>query len=223
MSGVSHDQEHGTFKSYVTGFVLSLIFTFIPYYLVVNKVLTGTTLLVTILGFAVVQLIIQVTFFLHLGRGPKPNWNLYFFAGTIVIILMVAAGSVVIINNLHYNMSPADQTKKLVNNEGIYQVGGEKTGACRQIGVNHKIVIKNGQATPSRITAAKCDTISFINQDEAVVEIVFGSHPVDRNYAGETELAVRKGRNKTINLSETGTYQFHDHSQLGIAGYFTVY
>src|SRR5687768_12731131 len=90
----TQNSEHGTMKSYVIGFVLSLIFTFIPYYLVVNKTVSGGVLLATILGFAVLQMIIQITFFLHLGRGPKPKWNLYFFISTVGIILVVVGGSI---------------------------------------------------------------------------------------------------------------------------------
>ena len=69
--------ERGTITSYVIGFLLSLVFTAIPYYLVVNKTVEGNTLLATILGFAVLQMAVQIFFFLHLGRGPKPLYNVF--------------------------------------------------------------------------------------------------------------------------------------------------
>lgn len=209
-------------QSYVIGFLLSLVFTFIPYYLVVNKTVVGTALLATILCFAVLQMIVQVTFFLHLGRGPKPNWNLFFFIATVGLILVVVGGSVMIINNLHYNMSPTDQTKKLASDEAIYQIGGELTGACQGTRANHQVMIKNGQVTPAHTYANKCDTLTFINEDDKAREITFGSHPEHGVYAGENELLVRKGRNKTITLSESGTFEFHDHFQAETAGHFTV-
>lgn len=223
-SHVSSESEHerGALVSYVIGFVLSLLFTFIPYYLVVNQTISGTALLAAILGFAVLQMIIQVTFFLHLGRGPKPNWNFFFFISTIGIILIVVGGSIMIISNLHYNMSPEDQTKKLANDEGIYQIGGEKTGACQGQHANHKVTIKNSKVSPLHTLALKCDTLTFINQDDKIREIAFGEHPHHDVYAGETELIVLKGRNKTITLSETGSYKFHDHRQEETAGDFTV-
>lgn len=209
-------------KSYVTGFILSLVFTFIPYYLVVNQTVPGTMLLATILGFAVLQLVVQVTFFLHLGRGPKPNWNLFFFIATVSIILVVVGGSIMIMNNLYKNMMPSDQTKKLTNDEGIYQIGGEKTGACQGQHANHKITIKGGYVNPLHTDARKCDTLTFINEDDIAREITFGLHPEHGVYAGETALVVRKGRNKSLMLSETGTYQFHDHLQEATAGDFIV-
>jgi cytochrome o ubiquinol oxidase operon protein cyoD len=58
-----HHEEHGTTASYVSGFLLSLLFTFIPYYLVIEKKVSGNALLATILGFAVIQMIIQLLFF----------------------------------------------------------------------------------------------------------------------------------------------------------------
>lgn len=214
--------EHGTMKSYVIGFILSLIFTFIPYIMVVNQSITGTALLITIVGFAFVQLIIQVVFFLHLGRGPKPNWNLFFFISTFGIVLIVVGGSILIINNLHYNMSTSDKVKKLVNDEGIYQLDGQVTGACQQLYDNHKIVIKDNLPTPSYIVAEKCDTLTFFNEDENKREITFGLHPDHGVYAGFDDLVVKQGRGKTITLSETGSYQFHDHYQPEMAGAFTV-
>jgi plastocyanin len=119
-------------------------------------------------------------------------------------------------------MLPSEQTKKLANDEGIYQIGGEKTGACQGIQANHKVTIKNGQASPLHIDAHKCDTLTFINEDNKIREIAFGEHPQHETYAGETELIVRNGQNKSITLSEPGTYRFHDHLQEETAGDFTV-
>lgn len=216
------DDEHGTMQSYVIGFILSLIFTIIPYSLVVKQTITGNTLLAIIIGFAVIQMIIQVTFFLHLGRGPKPRWNVFFFISTIGIILVVVAGSIVIINNLHYNMQPSDQTKQLIANEGIYQVSGQLTGACQGSGANHVVTIKNGVVSPSQTYASKCDTLTFMNQDSQVREISFGPHDHHIAYAGEIELTALKGRGVTLTLSETGTYTFHDHLREETNGEFTV-
>ena len=221
MNKVLHDEEKAM-RSYVTGFLLSLVFTFIPYYLVEKHTLSSTVLLDTILAFAFVQMIVQVTFFLHLGRGPKPRWNLFFFMATGVIILGVVGGSILIIDNLHYNMSPLDQTKKLIGDEAITQVDGTKTGACPAILASHIITIKDGKVSPSHTDAKKCDKLTFINQDSGMREIAFGAHPAHEAYAGNIDLSIGNGRNKTITLSEIGTYSFHDHLQEETAGDFTV-
>jgi cytochrome o ubiquinol oxidase operon protein cyoD len=221
----SHDvnnSEHGSLKSYVVGYVLSLIFTIIPYYLVVNKVITGTSLWITILGFAFIQMIIQIVFFLHLGRGPKPRWNLYFFVGTVVLVAVVVGGSVFIMNNLHYNMSPTDKIKKLVNDEGIYQVSGSLTGACKEVKTNHKVYIIDGVVVPSVISANKCDSLSFINEDEDLKIITFGIYPERAAYAGEIEIEVESGKSETLTLSDSGTFNYYDQVETKTLGSFTV-
>lgn len=222
MSKAPH--EHGTMEAYIIGFILSLIFTFFPYYLVSHRVIQGTPLLVTIVGFGVLQMLVQVLFFLHLGRGRGPSWQQIFFAGTIVTILVVVGGSIIITSNLHHNMllSASEQTKKLTNDEAIYQVGGTKTGACDGLHENHQVVIKNSVVSPQHIDAKQCDTLTFLNEDDEVRELAFGEHPEHKAYAGQTEYIVRKHQNKTITLSEIGTYDFHDHLQPETAGEFTV-
>ena len=209
-------------KSYVIGFILSLIFTFIPYYLVVNQTFSSKPLLVIIVAIGLIQMLIQVTFFLHLGRGPKPDWNLYFYIGTFGLILVVVGGSILIMNNLHYNMSLHDATAKLVNDENIYQIDGQQTGACQKLGTNHQVTIKDGIASPLHTNAAKCDTLTFINEDSNAREIAFGDHPAHDPYAGKTDLRITKGHNQTLTLSETGAYKFHDHFEKEIAGDFNV-
>ncbi len=216
-------RDDKSLASYIIGFVLSLIFTIIPYYVVVNHLLKGSSLLLAILGFAVVQLIVQVTFFLHLGRGPKPNWNLFFFAATLGIILIVVGGSLIIINNLHRNLIPADQARRIVDNEGIYQVGGETTGACHSVRTNHVITIKDGKTLPLLTIAKKCDTLTFVDKDTANLDIGFGSARLNMPYAGLSSVAVPKGHSKTITLSELGTFQFHDRVRPLVIGSFAVF
>lgn len=216
------DNEVGAVRPYTIGFIFALVFTLIPYYLVTHKTLSGNALLLAIMGFAVIQAIVQITFFLHIGRGPKPKWNLFFFVSTVFVILVVVGGSIVIINNLHYNMQPSDQTKKLIADEGIYQIGGELTGACHMIRANHQVTIKNGLVRPLHTRANKCDTLTFINEDKVTRNIAFGPHLQHIPYAGETELAALAGRSVTLTLSQAGTYTFHDHSHEETAGDFTV-
>ncbi len=216
------DAEHGTVKSYVFGFILSLVFTFIPFYLVVSQAVTGTILFAIILVFAFLQMAIQLFFFLHLGRGPKPMYNVSFLLGTFAAILIVVGGSVYIMSHLHYNMSPEEKSIKLAEDEGIYQLNGKKTGACRGVYQNHKIIIRDGVVTPGFVEARQCETISFIKEDNIPRAIAFGSHPQHLSYAGETELKLHKNRANTITLNQLGTYQFHDHLNPETAGYFAV-
>lgn len=119
-----HQLEHRhspvPYVSYVIGFGLSLITTLFAYILVVNVAWPKETLIYCILGLAVVQLIVQVVFFLHIGRGS--HWKLITFLFTVLVVAVVVVGSIWIMNNLNYNMmdmSPDQMRQYMSENEGI--------------------------------------------------------------------------------------------------------
>ncbi|MFA5996887.1 MAG: cytochrome o ubiquinol oxidase subunit IV [Candidatus Paceibacterota bacterium] len=104
-------------NSYVIGFVLSIALTLIPYVMVVNHMLSVQTAVVSVVGIALAQLLVQVIFFLHLSRKSKPEWNLIVFIYTILMVVFLVIGSIWIMNNLKYNMNMADASP-LNSNEG---------------------------------------------------------------------------------------------------------
>jgi cytochrome o ubiquinol oxidase operon protein cyoD len=221
MSG-QKEQHPGTISSYVYGLLLSLLFTAIPYELVVNKTVTGTALLATILVFAVLQMLVQIFFFLHLGRGPKPLYNVVFFGATVFAILVVTVGSVFIMSNLHSRMVPSDELLKLSQDENIAQVSGAATGACQGNHANHQVTITNGTVSELQITARRCDTLTLIDDDASPRTIVFGSSPNHETYGGKTEMSITKHTPETITLNQSGTFMFRDDKDPGVYGYFTV-
>jgi cytochrome o ubiquinol oxidase subunit IV len=99
-------KETSKLITYIIGFILSIMLTLLAYFLVVNQVLVGPTLITLILGFAIVQLVVQLLFFLHLGNEQKPHWNLIMILNTIGIIFIVIVGSIWIMTHLNYNMHP---------------------------------------------------------------------------------------------------------------------
>lgn len=106
--------------SYVVGFVLSILTTLIAYLFVVNHVWPMQTLIYVVMGLAVIQLIVQSVFFLHIGRGSR--WKLMTFIFALIFILIVVVGSIWIMNNLNYNMmdmTPAQMDTYMQQHEGI--------------------------------------------------------------------------------------------------------
>lgn len=93
---------HGNFKSYILGFVLSIIFTLIPFFLVVSKTITGMTLIFVVLAFALAQLLVQLFLFLHVGE-EKPRWNFNAFLYTFFVFTVLIVGSVWIMINLNHH------------------------------------------------------------------------------------------------------------------------
>ncbi|RUP11409.1 MAG: cytochrome o ubiquinol oxidase subunit IV, partial [Methylobacterium sp.] len=67
---------HGSFQSYMTGFVLSVILTVIPFWLVMGNVLDNslvTTLVILALGG--VQMVVHVIYFLHMSTKSEGGWT----------------------------------------------------------------------------------------------------------------------------------------------------
>jgi cytochrome o ubiquinol oxidase subunit IV len=98
---------HVSLGGYVTGFVLSVILTAIPFWLVMNKVIpsSGMTAFV-ILSFAVVQIIVHMIFFLHLNTKSEQGWNMLALIFTLVLVVILLAGSLWVMHHLNTNMMP---------------------------------------------------------------------------------------------------------------------
>ncbi|WP_134687258.1 cytochrome o ubiquinol oxidase subunit IV [Brevibacillus migulae] len=88
-----HSENHGSLKSYVIGFVLSIVLTIIPLVLVMNNVMSGGPLVITIMVMAVLQLFVQLFFFMHIREGEKPRYNVQALILGAVIVFTIVAGS----------------------------------------------------------------------------------------------------------------------------------
>lgn len=101
-------QAQATYSSYIIGFGLSLLLTFAAFGLVIFDLLAGAELIAAIVALAAVQLVVQLVFFLHLGKESKPQWNLVAFISMLVILIVIVVGSLWIMKNLDYNMMHRD-------------------------------------------------------------------------------------------------------------------
>jgi cytochrome o ubiquinol oxidase operon protein cyoD len=110
---------HGSVQSYSIGFLLSIICTIAAYELVVHHVLSGWSLIAAICLLAIVQLLVQLLFFLHLNKGSKPRWNLIVFSFMLILVGILVIGSLWIMANLNYNMDPAQQEQFIIKDEGV--------------------------------------------------------------------------------------------------------
>ncbi|MDI1353249.1 MAG: cytochrome o ubiquinol oxidase subunit IV [bacterium] len=95
---------YGTYQSYIVGFVSSLILTVFAFYLVAYSGLSPKTLYVSIGALAIIQLFVQIVFFLHLNTDSKASWNLLSFLFTVVVVLVLVIGTLWIMYNLYEKM-----------------------------------------------------------------------------------------------------------------------
>lgn len=101
--------HQGSVLTYSIGFVASVIFTLLAYYIVVGEKFTHTAALTAITVLAVAQLVVQLVFFLHMGKESKPQWNRMVFLFMLLVVGIVVIGTIWVMNNLHYNMMPSEQ------------------------------------------------------------------------------------------------------------------
>lgn len=106
-----HDDDdgagHGTFKSYMTGFVLAAILTAIPFWLVMDRVIDSSRVTgLVILAFAVVQIVVHIIYFLHLDTKSESGWNMLALIFTLVLVVITLSGSIWIMYHLNSNMMP---------------------------------------------------------------------------------------------------------------------
>jgi cytochrome o ubiquinol oxidase operon protein cyoD len=59
---------------------------------------------------AVVQLLVQLVFFLHLGAAPEQRNNTVIFVLTLLLIATIVAGSLWVMHNANVNMMPMQMT-----------------------------------------------------------------------------------------------------------------
>jgi cytochrome o ubiquinol oxidase subunit IV len=102
-----HDTLHITVGGYVTGFVLSVILTAIPFWLVMGKVLESSTVTTfIILGLAMVQIWVHMVFFLHMTSKAEGGWAWMSLIFTLVLLVITLAGSLWIMYHLKTNTMP---------------------------------------------------------------------------------------------------------------------
>ncbi|HKJ09797.1 MAG TPA: cytochrome o ubiquinol oxidase subunit IV [Gammaproteobacteria bacterium] len=95
----------GTLSSYLTGFVLAIVLTIIPFWLVMSGTLSRGATIAAVFAAATVQILVHLHYFLHLDRSSEEQWNVMAIAFTAIAVVVVIGGSVWIMVNLHERMA----------------------------------------------------------------------------------------------------------------------
>ncbi len=102
-----HDDHGASFKGYMTGFILSVILTAIPFWLVMTGVLENkNATAIAIVVFAAVQIVVHMVYFLHMNGKSEGGWTFTAMVFTIIIVVIVLSGSLWVMYHLHANMMP---------------------------------------------------------------------------------------------------------------------
>jgi cytochrome o ubiquinol oxidase operon protein cyoD len=101
-----HGAAHGSTRSYLLGFLLSLLLTLASFGLVMDGTYPAATTLGAIVAAAVLQILVQMHFFLHLDRSSSQRWNVMVLLYTLIIIAFLVGGTLWIMHNTAIRMMP---------------------------------------------------------------------------------------------------------------------
>jgi len=91
-------------RPYLIGLGLALLLTAIPFALVAAHALPRLTMLVIIAIAAVIQILVHLRFFFHLGFRSTPRENLIAMAFAAVLIVLMLGGTLWIMFDLYHRM-----------------------------------------------------------------------------------------------------------------------
>ena len=96
--------SRGSLKSFLTGFVLSLLLTALPFALVMSGAWSAAATLAGIFSAGLVQILVHLHYFLHLDTSSAARWNVLALIFTLLILALFVGGTLWIMSSLNYRM-----------------------------------------------------------------------------------------------------------------------
>lgn len=105
--GHGEDEMHFSVKGYAIGFILSVILTVIPFWLVMGGVLsTPAATAFAVMALGAVQIVVHMIYFLHMDTKSQGGWTAMALIFTVIIIVITLVGSLWVMHHLNVNMMP---------------------------------------------------------------------------------------------------------------------
>jgi cytochrome o ubiquinol oxidase operon protein cyoD len=104
-----HDGDepaHGSRRSYLIGFVLSVLLTAAPFALVMTGVLPVQATGLLIAAMAAVQVVVHMVFFLHMSAKLEGGWSLMALIFTLIVVFIALTGTLWVMYHLNQAMMP---------------------------------------------------------------------------------------------------------------------
>ncbi|MGP1959114.1 MAG: cytochrome o ubiquinol oxidase subunit IV [Arsenophonus sp. NC-CH8-MAG3] len=96
--------SYSSMKTYLIGFILSVILTVVPFWIVIKSTTSHDMILWIVICTAIAQILVHLICFLHMNTSSDNSWNLIAFLFTMLIIGIIVIGSLWIMYNLSINM-----------------------------------------------------------------------------------------------------------------------
>lgn len=99
--------SHGTLRGYATGFLLSVVLTAIPFWMVMGNAFASSTVTAfVIMGIGAVQIVVHMVYFLHMNTKSEGGWSMLALIFTLVLLVIMLVGSIWVMHHLNVNMMP---------------------------------------------------------------------------------------------------------------------
>jgi cytochrome o ubiquinol oxidase subunit IV len=95
---------HGSVRSYVIGFVLSVVLTAAAFGLVMQQALGPTESIIAIAVLAFIQILVHLVFFLHMNTSSSQRWNLISFGFAVLVAVILIGGTLWVLHNVGAHM-----------------------------------------------------------------------------------------------------------------------
>ena len=94
----------GWFADHQKGFAFSFLITLLPFTLVYTRLLSRTFTIAGIAIAAIIQILLQLHYFLGVGGTHKERWNLVSLIFTFLIMTIFIGGTLWVMFTLNYRM-----------------------------------------------------------------------------------------------------------------------
>lgn len=114
-----HDEQHLSYGKYVVGFLGSVGLTVGAYLLATHVHGNSNALAVLLALLAITQFVVQMVLFLHVGEERGSRWRLAAAGVMLGVVLILVFGSIWIMNNLNYRMTPQQVQQYLKSQDNL--------------------------------------------------------------------------------------------------------
>ena len=104
--GTNDGRQHGSVHGYLVGYAAAALLTIGAFAAAQSSALTPASSVAAITVLAIGQMLVHLIFFLHISTTPNQRTNILAFAITMLIVLLIVAGSLWIMSHLESNMMP---------------------------------------------------------------------------------------------------------------------
>jgi cytochrome o ubiquinol oxidase operon protein cyoD len=102
---------HGTLRDYLTGFILSVVLTATPFWLVMSGALAKPLAAAAVVAFAAAQILVHMVYFLHMNTRSEGGWSMLALIFTVILVAIALSGTLWVMYHLTANMAPMDMSQ----------------------------------------------------------------------------------------------------------------